>query len=281
MTDGASSIRSNRVSALRLAAITLTAPDLRESERFYRWGLDLKPDEETSADRRVLSWGREDRVLLVKPDGPGGEEALCLRMPARRLEEVAGWCRESRLDPEAVKVPPEEEAAAGEAWPDRRVEVETDDRAANRIELRIRAPGGLMLELVFPLPAGTLVERGRMGPFSMRSGDRSGLEIPGLLGVRTGVPDPGALQDFAQRLGARPISEAEGEPLAVGDHQWILEARERPGIYGFAVVVSAARLGAVQRTLAHMDVQHRLDGQRLLTVDPGGRIVLIHGLRQG
>ena len=269
------------MSALRLAGVTLTAPDLRESERFYRWCLDLKPEEEAAGDRRVLSWGREDRVLLARPDGPGGEEALRLRMSARPVEEVVGWCRENRLDPEAVKVPPEEESAAREAWPDRPVEVETDDRAANRVALRIRAPGGLVLELVFPLLARVLVERGRMGPFSMRSADRSGLEIPGLLGVRTGVPDPGAVRDFAARLGARPMSEAEGEPLAVGDHQWILEARESPGIYGFAVVVSATRLGAVQRTLAHMDVEHRLDGQRLLTVDPGGRILLIHGLRHG
>jgi hypothetical protein len=30
-----------------------------------------------------------------------------------------------------------------------------------------------------------------------------------------------------------------------------------------------------------MEIEHRLDGQRLLAVDPGGRIVLIHGLRQG
>lgn len=281
MTDGVSSIRSSPVSVLRLAAVTLTAPDLRESERFYRWCLDLKPDHETADDRRELSWGREDRVVLAKPDGPDGEESMRLRMPARRPDEVAEWCRQAGLDPETVRVPPEDEENARYAWPDRPVEIERDDRAANRIELRVRAPGGLVLELVFPLPPAALVGRGRMGPFSMLGGDRSGLEIPGLLGVRTGVPDPGALQDFAERLGARPMSDAEGEPLAVGDHQWILEARESPGIYGLAVVVSMARLGAVQRTLAHMEVEHRLDGQRLLTVDPGGRIVLIHGLRHG
>jgi catechol 2,3-dioxygenase-like lactoylglutathione lyase family enzyme len=269
------------VSALRLAAVTLTAPDLRESERFYRWCLDLKPDEEVAGDRRDLSWGREDRLLLAKPDGPGGEESLRLRMPVRRLEEVDGWCRETGLDPEAVRVPPEDEEGAREAWPDRPVEVETDAGAANRIELRVRAPGGLAVELIFPLLPEVLVDRGRMGPFSMRSGNRSGLEIPGLLGVRTGVPDPRALQEFAARLGARPMAEGEGEPLAVGDHQWVLEAREPSGIYGLAVVVSAARLGAIQRTLAHMEIEHRLDGQRLLAVDPGGRIVLIHGLRQG
>ncbi|HKY60380.1 MAG TPA: VOC family protein [Gemmatimonadota bacterium] len=269
------------MSALRLAALTLTAPDLRESERFYRWCLDLKPDGENTGDRRELSWGREDRVLLARPDGPAGEEALRLRMPAGPLDEVAGWCRETGLDPETVRVPPEDEAAARQAWPSHPVEIQADDRAANRIDLRVRAPGGLVLELVFPLPAPALVERGRRGPFSMRSGDRSGLEIPGLLGVRTGVPDPGALREFAAGLGARPMSDAEFEPLAVGDHQWIVEGRESPGVYGFAVVVSAARLGAVERTLAHMEVEHRLDGQRLLTVDPGGRIILIHGLRQG
>ncbi|MGH7542372.1 MAG: hypothetical protein ACREK7_00400 [Gemmatimonadota bacterium] len=268
------------MSALRLAAVTLTAPDLRESERFYRWCLDLKSNEATAGDRRELSWGREDRVLLATPDGPGGEESLRLRMAARGLEEVAVWCREAGVDPESLRVPPEDEAAAREAWPDRPLEI-ADGEAANRIDLRVRAPGGLLVELGFPLPVEVVVERGRTGPFSMRGGDRSGLEIPGLLGVRTGVPDPGALQEFAARLGVRPMSEREGEPLAVGDHQWILEAREAPGIYGLAVVVNAARLGAVQRTVAHMEVEHRLDGQRLLTVDPGGRIVLIHGLRQG
>lgn len=269
------------MSALRLAAITLTAPDLRESERFYRWCLDLKPEEAAAGDRRDLSWGREDRILLAKPDGPGGEESLRLRMPAGGLGEVDAWCRETGLDPEAVRVPPEDEEGAREAWPGRSVEVETDAGAANRIELRVRAPGGLLVELAFPLPPEVVVRRGRMGPFAMRSGDRSGLEIPGLLGVRTGVRDPDALRRFVTGLGVRPMSEGVDEPLVVGDHQWIVEARETPGIYGLAVVVSAARLGAVQRTLAHMEVEHRLDGQRLLAVDPGGRIVLIHGLRQG
>lgn len=269
------------MSALRLAAVTLTAPDLRESERFYSWCLDLKPDEVADSDRRDLSWGGEDRVLLAKPDGPGGEESLRLRMPARRLEEVAVWCRETGLDPETVRVPAEDEEGAREAWHDRQVEVESGAGAANRLELRVRAPGGLAVELAFPLPPEVVVGRGRMGPFAMRGGDRSGLEIPGLLGVRTGVPDPDALRRFAAGLGVRPMAEGTDEPLAVGDHQWILEARETPGIYGLAVVVSAARLGAVQRTLAHMEVEHRLDGQRLLAVDPGGRIILIHGLRQG
>ena len=272
---------SNRVSALRLTALTLTAPDLRESERFYRWCLDLKPDEEAAGEHRELSWGSEDRVLLADSDGPGGEESLRLRMPARRPDEVLGWCRDAGLDPERVRVPAEDEESAQRAWPGRPVEVQPRDAAANRIELRVRAPGGLAIELAFPLPAEVVVGRGRMGPFAMRSADRSGLEIPGLLGVRTGVPDPGTLKEFAARLGARPMSEDEGEPLAIGDHQWIVETRETPGIYGFAVVVSAARLGAAQRTLAHMEIEHRLEGQRLLAVDPGGRIVLIHGLRQG
>lgn len=269
------------MAALRLLALTLTAADVRASERFYRWCLDLKPDDGADGDRRELSWGREDRVVLTEPDGPGGEESLRLRMPAGRLEEIAAWCRERGLDPEAVTVPPADEAAAGEAWPDRPLEVETRAEAANRIVLRMRAPGGLAVELAFPLPPDVVVGRGRMGPFAMTSGDRIGLEIPGLLGVRTGVPDPDALREFAARLGARPMSEGQADPLAVGDHQWIVEAREKSGIYGLAVVVSAGRVGAVQRTLAHMGVEHRQDGQRLLAVDPGGRIVLVHGLRQG
>ena len=272
---------AHRSTALRLAGLTLTAPDLRESERFYRWCLDLKPDGEAVGNRRELSWGSEDRVLLARPGDPGGEESLWLRMPARRPDEVIGWFRHAGLDPEAARVPPEDEPSFRRAWPDCPVEVQPGDALANRIELRVRAPGGLAIELVVPLPADVVVERGRLGPFVMRSADRSGLEIPGLLGVRTAVPDPGALQAFAARLGARPMSADGGEPLVVGDHQWIVEARETPAIHGFAVVVSAARLGAIQRTLAHMQIEHRLDGQRLLAVDPGGRIILIHGLRQG
>jgi hypothetical protein len=272
---------TTRLSALRLSALVLTTPDLRESERFYRWCLDLKPEPEAAGGSLELSWGSEDRLLLARPDGPGGEEALRLRMPACRPDEVVGWCRDAGLDPELVRVPPEDEESARGAWPDRPVLVQPSDALANRIELRVRAPGGLAIDLAFPLPAPVVVGRGRMGPFAMRSADRSGLEIPGLLGVRTGVPDPGALQEFAARLGARPMSEGETELLTVGDHQWIVESRPTAGIYGFAVVVSASRLGAVQRTLAHMGIEHRLDGQRLLAADPGGRIVLIHGLRQG
>ena len=40
-----------------------------------------------------------------------------------------------------------------------------------------------------------------------------------------------------------------------------------------------ARLGVLERTLTHVGVEHRLEGNRLLAADPEGRIVLIQGVR--
>ncbi|MGH7550105.1 MAG: hypothetical protein ACREMD_01450 [Gemmatimonadota bacterium] len=268
------------MSALRLATVTLTTPEPRESARFYRWCLDLEPDADSAeGDGMALSWGHEDRVLLVPPGtGSANGETFALRMPARPMAEIVAWCREVGLAPERAMVPTPEAEAARAAWPDREVVSALDEASGNRVRLRVRSPGGLVVELEFPLPKEVLAPRGRIGPFRWRSRDWSGLEIPGLLGVRTGVPDPADLRSFARKLGVEPM-EGPDDPLSVGDHQWIVEPRETPGIYGFAVVVSAARIGALQRTLDHVGVEYRLDGNRLLAADPGGRVVLIQGVR--
>lgn len=269
------------MSALRLATLTLTIPEPREGARFYRWCLDLMPDADQAAgDVMALSWGHEDRVLLAPPGaGATNGETFALRMPARRVEEIAAWCRDTGIVPERVVVPAAHEEAARAAWPDRDVATTLDEAAGNRVRIRVRSPGGLAVELEFPLPEEVLVARDRIGPFRWRSQDWSGLEIPGLLGVRTGVSDPADLRSFARKLGVEPMEGGADAPLSVGDHQWIVERRDTPGIYGFAVVVSAARIGGLQRTLDHVGVEHRLDGNRLLAADPGGRIVLIQGVR--
>lgn len=260
--------------------LTLTAPGPEESARFYRWCLDLEPEADAGAsDEVVLSWGREDRVLLVPSAEPERGESFGLRMPVRPIEEVAAWLSEVALVPEQAIVPAADEEAARAAWPDHEVVVAPDEASGNRVRLRVRAPGDLPVELEFPLPPEELAARDRTGPYRWRSRDWSGLEIPGLLGVRTGVPDPAGLRSFARKLGVGPMEVGTDDPLSVGDHQWIVERRESPGIYGFAVVVPAARLGALERTLAHVGVEHRRDGNRLLAADPGGRIILIHGVR--
>ena len=267
---------------MRLAALTLTLPDPREGARFYRWCLDLKPDEDLPAEDGVaLSWGKEDRVRLVPPGQAGGGESFSLRMSARPMEDIAAWCRETGLAPEWVTVPAPDETEARRLWPDAEILLSRDEAAGNRVRLRVRSPAGMPVELEFPLPKEVLVARGRMGPFNWRSRDWSGLEVPGLLGVRTGAPDPAALRSFGKTLGAEPMEEEAEGPLTVGVHQWIVEQRKMSGIYGFGVVMPASRLGAVQRTLAHIEVEHRLDGNRLLAADPEGRIVQIQGVRTG
>ncbi|MGH7571978.1 MAG: hypothetical protein ACREMK_09080 [Gemmatimonadota bacterium] len=268
------------MSALRLATLVLTAPEPRESERFYRWCLDLEPDAgPAQADDVVLSWGHEDRILLVPAAEPDGGESFALRMPARPLGGIVAWCRETGLVPERATVPAPDLEEARAAWPDREVVSARDEASGNRVRIRVRSPGGLPVELEFPLPKEVLAPRGQIGPFRWRSRDWSGLEIPGLLGVRIGVPDPAGLRSFARKLGVEPMQGGADDPLSVGDHQWIVERRDTPGIYGFAVVVSAARIGALKRTLDHVGVEHRQDGNRLLAADPGGRIVLIQGIR--
>ena len=268
------------MSALRLATLSLTAPRPRDSVRFYRWCLDLQPEPGPEPDGGVaLSWGREDRVLVVPSATPEGGESFGLRMAARRPEETAAWLADTGLAPERVVVPAALELPAREAWPDREVVPDTGEDAGNRVRVRVRAPGDLVIELEFPLPGDVLTAGGGNGSFRWRSRDWTGLEIPGLLGVRTGVPDPVAMRSFAEKLGARPMEGGAGGPLAVGDHQWIVERREPAGIHGFAVVVPEARLGVLERTLTHVGVEHRLEGNRLLAADPEGRIVLIQGVR--
>ena len=70
-------------------------------------------------------------------------------------------------------------------------------------------------------------------------------------------------------------------PLLGGDHQFRIERREPPGIYGTAFVVAASRLPDLVRTLERFGVQHRLDRNHLLAVDPAGRILAVNGVRSG
>jgi hypothetical protein len=51
--------------------------------------------------------------------------------------------------------------------------------------------------------------------------------------------------------------------------------------YGAAFVVAAARLPDLVRTLERFGVQHRLDRNHLLAVDPAGRILAVNGVRSG
>ena len=70
-------------------------------------------------------------------------------------------------------------------------------------------------------------------------------------------------------------------PLLAGDHQLRIERREPAGIYGAAFVVAASRLPDLVRTLERFEVQHRLDRNHLLAVDPAGRILAVNGVRSG
>ncbi|HUP19356.1 MAG TPA: hypothetical protein VM778_05310, partial [Gemmatimonadota bacterium] len=173
--------------------------------------------------------------------------------------------------------PAAREAAAREAWPAAPIERIESDELANRVIVSIEGPAPPRVDLFFPVPRETVVARGGMGPFLWRSGDRKGLEIPGLLGVTTGAPEPAAQRDFLLRLGLREMEP--GGPLAVGDHQWVLEERDPPGIYGWAATVSDAKVKDLARTMGHLGADHRLDGNRLVAADPAGRVILVHGVR--
>lgn len=271
---------------VRLQALTLPVSDLAAVARFARWVLGLKaaPDDaaEGEAAGERLFWGHEDRIWFVDGEAPGAAEALTLRMPAQSPADAAAWLEERGLAPATVRVGPKDADEAARLWPDAEVVAEADETAANRVVATIRAPGGLRVELFFPLPKEVLVPRNQMGPFTWRSGDRSDLEIPGLLGVTTGAPDPAALRAFAEKLGLAPMDAGdERAPLAVGDHQWIVEEREIGGIHGYAVVVRASRVKDLARTLEHLEAEHRLDGNRIAAIDPAGRLLVVHGVRGG
>ena len=265
---------------LRLQALVLPVGSVPPVEKLYRWSLGMKPAEEGEG---WLGWGSEDRIRLVDAPAalaaglPEPEEAVVLRMPGMPLPEAAAWLAGRELAPVAAAVPPADEAAARDAWPGTAIERVESPELANRVIVSVRGPTPPRIDLFFPVPRETVVARGGMGPFLWRSGDRKGLEIPGLLGVTTGTPGPAAQRDFLTRLG---LTEMEpGGPLAIGDHQWVVEERDPPGIYGWAAAVSDAKVKDLARTMGHLGAEHRLDGNRLVAADPAGRVILVHGVR--
>jgi catechol 2,3-dioxygenase-like lactoylglutathione lyase family enzyme len=267
---------------LRLQSITLTAPDAPSVARFYRWVLQLKAaPERVEPCAQELGWGNEDRVRVVAAgSGDEAEEAVTLRMPAMRIEGVGEWCAARGIEPAGVAVSPADVEAARERWSEVPIAVIADEAARNRTHLVVRGPAGERLELVFPLPKEVLIPRRQMGPFYWRSRDWHGLEVPGLLGVTSGAPDVATMREFLSRLGIGPLDEDGGPagPLGLGEHQWVVEGRERPGIYGFAVVVQATRINDLRRTLERLEADYRQDGNRLLAADPTGRFILVNGV---
>lgn len=267
---------------LRLQALVLPVGNVADVRKFCRWALDMKPADE-AGDAPLLGWGREDRVELVDAPAalaagaPEPEEAVVLRMPAMEFAAAVGWVGDRALTPVAARVPPADEPAARAAWPDARVERVEAEQMQNRVVLSVRGPVPPRIDLFFPLPREVVVARGHAGPFLWRSGVAGGLEIPGLLGLTTGAAEPETALGFLRELG---LGEMEpGGPLAVGDHQWIVEARDPPGIYGWAVATPVARVKDLARTMDRLGAAHRLDGSRLAAVDPAGRLVVVHGVR--
>lgn len=267
---------------LRLQSMALPVRDLAAVARFYRWALQLKgAPEEDGAGAVGLAWGHEDRIRLLDLDAaPDAEAAVTLRMPAIEPAAAAEWCVERNLTPVAVAVAPHDAARAAELWPEVPVTEVADPAGQNVTTLSVRGPAGPRIDLGFPLPKELLTPRNQMGPFYWKSRDWSGLEIPGLLGVTTRVPDRAAFREFCAALGLAPMEPGdEAAPLLAGDHQWIVEEGEPAGLMGLAVVLSASRIPDFKRTLEHLEADHRLDGNRLLTVDPAGRVILLTGVR--
>jgi catechol 2,3-dioxygenase-like lactoylglutathione lyase family enzyme len=266
---------------LRILAVTLTVPDLARADKFYRWVLAMKTSEEAVPEGTVsLGWGKEDRIVLVDADAPGAEEAITLRLPAMTVDAAATWLADRELVPERAVVPPADEPAARAAWPGAAIETATDSATHNRLLLTIRGPMEPRIDLHVALPAAVVGGRGTIGPFLWRSEDRSDLEIPGLLGVTTGAPDTEKARAFLATLGIDPIEDDAG-PLGVGDHQWIVEEKDPAGIYGIAVVLQAGRIMDLVRTLEKLEARYRHDGNRLIAVDPAGRVLLVHGIKSG
>ena len=270
------------VSPLRLQSITVTVPDPGRVARFYRWVLQLESAPETRAPGAlVLGWGKEDRVGLTSRDGAA--DAVTLRMPAMDLESVAAWCGERGLEPGAADVGAGDLEAARERWPSARIQPIEDPAAANRTVIALDPPGLPRIELAFPIPARDLAGSGTIGPFTWRSRDWQGLEVPGLLGLTSGSPERSAAREILARLGLSPLEGADDRsgPLAIGDHQWIVEEGDAVQIRGLATVASLKRLRDLERTLEHLKADYRAEGSRLIAADPGGRFVLIHGVHAG
>lgn len=262
----------------RLQGLTLPVGEFAPADKFYRWVLGMKPAEE-SGEVRSLGWGDEDRILLVDAaaiDDP--EEAVTLRLPGMSLDGLAAWLADRGLSPVAATVPPEDEDATRAAWPDADVRTVDDELEANRRIVSVRGPGEPRIDLFAPIPKETLIERKRMGPFTWKTKAWKGLEVPGLLGVQTGAPDPAAFGEFLSRVGVEAVDDEPGAPLAVGDHQWRIEERDPPGIYGLAVVVGESRVKDIVRTLESLEAEFRHEKNRIVAADPAGRVLLVHGV---
>ncbi|CAN5883385.1 hypothetical protein BH20GEM1_BH20GEM1_05500 [soil metagenome] len=273
-------------SALRLQAVTLPVPDLAAAEKFYRWVLAMKESPEEPADGVAgLAWGKEDRLRLVDASRPGVREAIELRMEAGEPAGTAAWLAERDLRPDRILAFEADEKEMRGTWPETELLLDPDPAGSNRFVVSIEAPADVRIDLHVPLPASTVVERGRHGPFYRRSKDWHGLENPGLLGVTIGSGDLQALAEFLAVLGMDRMAEVEGTPagedapLLAGDHQLRVEKRDPPGIYGAAYVVAAVRLPDLVRTLERFGAQHRLDRNHLLAVDPAGRVLAVNGVR--
>ena len=277
--------------ALRLQAVTLPVPDIAAAEKFYRWVLAMKASAEDPIEGVAsLGWGKEDRLRLV---AASEREAIEIRMEAAEPAALATWLAERGVPPTRVVAFADDEVALRDVWPQATVELDADPAVSNRYVVSIETPVDVRLDLHVPLPSSTVVERGRHGPFYRRSKDWSGLENPGLLGLTLGAGDVRALAGFLETLGIGKMageqtgSSAEGEgpqgelPYLVGDHQFRVEQRDPPGIYGAAFVVAAARLPDLVRTLERFGVQHRHERNHLLAVDPAGRILVVNGVRSG
>ncbi|MBW3661036.1 MAG: hypothetical protein KY397_05310 [Gemmatimonadetes bacterium] len=266
--------------ALRLQALTLPVGELAPVDKFYRWALAMKPAEEAGDAARALGWGHEDRLRLVDAAAdPDAEEGVTLRLSTRPLEGLVDWLAERGLSPASARVPPEDADAARAAWPGADVFVLDDDVEANRLLVSVRGPDEPRLDLFAPLPKETLVARKRMGPFTWKTKDWKGLEVPGLLGVELGSPEPGRLTDFLESVGLEPgPGEEPDAPLAAGDHQVRIAEREPAGIYGLAVVVGESRVKDIARTLETLEAEYRHEKNRILAADPAGRVLLVHGV---
>jgi catechol 2,3-dioxygenase-like lactoylglutathione lyase family enzyme len=254
---------------LRLQAVTLPVPDLGKTEKFYRWVLGMRDAAPRSEERATLGWEREDRIVLVDAAIEGPEEAVTLGLPAMTVEAAGAWLAERGLTLTTALVPPGRETDARSIWPEATVDPYDDG-----LILKVHGPVEPRIDLHVPLSED--------GPSEAIAGGSTALEVPGLLGVTTGAPDARAAQTFLARFGIEPLeSSGEAGPLLVGNQQWIVEERDPGGIYGIAVVVELDRIKDLGRTLARLGAEYRHEGNRLLALDPAGRVLLVHGLKGG
>ncbi len=271
--------------ALRLQGITLPVPELAAAEKFYRWVLAMKEAaEESDLGEAALGWGKEDRVRLLDVAAiSGAREAISLRMEAIDPPTMASWLADRGLEPSRVAAFGGDLAEMRDTWPEAEVTADADPADSNRYVLSLESPADVRVDLWVPLPSAAVVARGRHGPFYRRTKDWRGLENPGILGVTIGAADPEGLAGFLASLeiGGMADSNEADAPLLAGDHQLRIERREPAGIYGAAFVVAASRLPDLVRTLERFGVQHRLDRNHLLAVDPAGRILAVNGVRSG